>query len=65
MSVRVLPALSDPGALAALDERTPVVLVARAGALSRRELTRAVEALRAAAVPCAGLVLQGLRPDAA
>jgi tyrosine-protein kinase Etk/Wzc len=52
-----LPGLAADSTAAALSESRPVLLVAPARRVSRRELTGAMETLRRLDVPCAGVVL--------
>jgi uncharacterized protein involved in exopolysaccharide biosynthesis len=51
------PSVMSEETLAALDSSRPVIFVATAGRIPRAELTGALEMLRRASVPCAGVVL--------
>ena len=58
-----VPRLDDLRTAALLDETRPVLFVARAGRLARRELVAAVDTLRRLGVPCSGVVLHGPEAD--
>jgi uncharacterized protein involved in exopolysaccharide biosynthesis len=52
-----LPELGSDGALGALNETRPVLLVASAGRVNRHRLSSAVDTLQRLSIPCAGVVL--------
>ena len=53
------PGLGDSRTAALLEPSRPVLFVARAGRLARRDLIAAVQTLRRLEIPCSGVVLHG------
>jgi hypothetical protein len=62
MLVVQLPSLSSEATVAALRENRPVLLVAPPGRVDRAQLSSALDMLRRAGVPCAGVVISEPAP---